>query len=398
MLYSTAGYFRKRRYRQKDIEKAMVFEAIVDNPGTTRKKLHLQLDLRPNNVTNIVQELVEEQLVTEHFQKSIKKGRPEIPLSVHLDKLISFGIWVVSHELIGAVTNMNGDISSQKSIVLNSETTNESFFSAVFSLINALYKEIRREQELIGIGLSLPGIIDRKERIWFFNSRWPLVKNLSFQILEERYGIPVAVEQIIDAEFTAMISKTRKREIKNGMLIHWGFGIGASYAHKGDIVNSTAGSFCELGHLKIIRNEGDLCTCGETGCLETISSMRVLLPRLRKKYGELPDNESQLATSMQHMNFHGDEDIQLAVQKMAEAVDSAYWLIFPDTIFVYGPLLANENIRIQFGKLLQDFVPSYAKDKLNIEYIHYEISSMSPWGCTIGFFKNRLRVLLKAHH
>ena len=397
MLFSTAGYFRKRRYRQKDIEKAMVFEAIVDSPYITRKKLHTDLKLRPNNVTNVVQELVEEGMVLEHVASSSKKGRPEIPLSANENKLICLAFWVVSHELIGARVNMKGENSHHKSLILEPNACNEDFKNGLMGLIESLRAEIPRDNNLLGIGLSLPGIINRNEKKWYFNSRWPNVKDFSFQSIEDRLQIPVLVEQIIDAELVAMISKTKKRDMKDSLLVHWGYGIGASFSHKGKIINSSTGSFCELGHLKITGDQGGLCTCGEIGCLETVSSIRVLLPRIREEYGPLPDNERQLASSVEFIDFSKDQTVFVAVKNMADAVNTAYRILFPDLIIIYGPLVTNLGIRKLFQELLEEQIPIYARNKLIIEFIESDTSSNSSWGSTIEFFKGSLRELLKAH-
>jgi predicted NBD/HSP70 family sugar kinase len=398
MLFSTAGYYKKRRYRQKDIEKAMIYEAIADTPGTTRKQLHKSLKLRPNNVTDYVQELVEEQLVIEHDPKITKKGRPEIPLSIFEDKHLSIAVWVVSSELIGAFVNSNGQISKMKSIVLDSNTDNEVFKQAVKNIIEEKLMQISKYQYLIGIGFSLPGIINRKEKIWHFNSRWPSVKDFGFSSLEELFNTPIALEQIIDAELTALISKTKKINTKNNLLIHWGYGIGASFSNKGDIVYSTAGSFSELGHLKMVANDGEYCTCGDRGCLETVSSIRALLPHLRKKYGILPENENELAEKLQDFTFQEDPIINYAIDTMAEAVNIAYRILFPDLIFIYGPLLLNSSIQKKLFELLVSKLPSYSKDKVSIEFIDFNISLMNAQGCTMGFFKKKFREILRARH
>ena len=70
MYWSVADYFVKYGYRQKDIEKARVYELIQKHPGVTRKKLYLDMAVRPNNVSAPVQELIDSGLVYEEQQKS----------------------------------------------------------------------------------------------------------------------------------------------------------------------------------------------------------------------------------------------------------------------------------------------------------------------------------------
>ena len=81
MYWSVADYFVKYGYRQKDIEKARVYELIQKHPGVTRKKLYLDMAVRPNNVSAPVQELIDSGLVYEEQQK--RHHLPVCFLSTH---------------------------------------------------------------------------------------------------------------------------------------------------------------------------------------------------------------------------------------------------------------------------------------------------------------------------
>jgi transcriptional regulator of PTS gene len=86
----------------------------------------------------------------------------------------------------------------------------------------------------------------------------------------------------------------RKKEEREGsvLLIHWGYGIGSSYALNGSVIESSIGSFGEFGHWTVDPSSMRQCHCGESGCLETIASLWSLLPELRTIYPVVPSEET----------------------------------------------------------------------------------------------------------
>jgi predicted NBD/HSP70 family sugar kinase len=64
-------------------------------------------------------------------------------------------------------------------------------------------------------------------------------------------------------------------------------GIGAGLIIDGQLVHGTSGLAGELGHI-VIRPGGPICRCGNTGCLESIASIRGILNAIGRETGTIP--------------------------------------------------------------------------------------------------------------
>ncbi|MEM7115243.1 MAG: ROK family protein [Chloroflexota bacterium] len=58
-----------------------------------------------------------------------------------------------------------------------------------------------------------------------------------------------------------------------------GTGIGGGIVFDGRVYNGRLGGAGEVGHMKLVANDGRPCTCGLTGCLESYAASRVMVER-----------------------------------------------------------------------------------------------------------------------
>lgn len=75
MDFSIAEDFKENGYPKKAVEKASIYEIIFKGEATSRKKLAHFFQIRPNNISEHVNELIDEGLIYEIHQSNIgKKG------------------------------------------------------------------------------------------------------------------------------------------------------------------------------------------------------------------------------------------------------------------------------------------------------------------------------------
>ncbi len=128
--------------------------------------------------------------------------------------------------------------------------------------------------KIYGIGVDMPGLIDSEKGINY------TVKDESFQNIgeriEKRFNKLVYIDN--DARMQAfgeyIFGKAKGKN--DAIVINWNWGIGLGMILNGKIYKGTTGFAGEFSHLKMVDN-GSLCICGKTGCLETIASANALL-------------------------------------------------------------------------------------------------------------------------
>lgn len=390
--------FRNHGFRQKDIEKALIYEAIVDSNETTRKRLYQDLRMRPNNISFAVQELLDGDLIYEdNLVKNSKQGRPEILIKTNLEKLVSISMWVESSRLASAIINIKGEKKNKQEVEVPSNVSNSQFLGIVTKQIDLLLNNISGRQRLLGIGLSLPGVVNHFDSRWIFNSRWPDVRNLDFSKVSDRYQVPIYLCRMLEAELQAMVLRRKPLQDKSVVLLHWGYGIGAAFFSDGKVFQSGFGSTFEIGHIKTASvNSEKQCTCRETGCLETIASGWALFPDLEKKYGKFSENEAEVGQKLAEINPEDEPALITAEKAIAQAVNTLVRIVYPDVILAYGPFLSNPVLRQLFFSEIKNLVPYYMKDYITLEVVDGELSNLDCIGSTVGFFKSKLLQLLVA--
>ena len=85
-------------------------------------------------------------------------------------------------------------------------------------------------------------------------------------------GIPVALTNDANAAALGEMTYGVARGMKDFIMITLGTGVGSGIVVNGQMVYGHDGFAGELGHVIMKRNNGRMCGCGRTGCLETYAS------------------------------------------------------------------------------------------------------------------------------
>ena len=93
-----------------------------------------------------------------------------------------------------------------------------------------------------------------------------------FRSVSEKFGIPTAVTNDANAAALGEMTYGAARGLKDFIMITLGTGVGSGIVVNGQVVYGHDGLAGELGHMIVKRNNGRLCGCGRTGCLEAYCS------------------------------------------------------------------------------------------------------------------------------
>lgn len=130
-----------------------------------------------------------------------------------------------------------------------------------------------RRDDLQGIGLGSPGLIDhdagaitRPVNI----PEWDYWINIH-DIFEERFGLHTRVDNDANvcALAEALYGKGQGKKVV--LVLTLGTGVGGGIVVDGRVYHGAAGFGGELGHITVNPN-GNVCGCGNEGCLETYAS------------------------------------------------------------------------------------------------------------------------------
>ncbi len=197
-------------------------------------------------------------------------------------------------------TNTVFGIVDARGVVIASSSIKTLKHSDVNAYIDELYTEVTRllmandaVDKVHGIGIGAPnanyytGMVER-----LVNIPWPTPLPLA-QMVSEKFGIPVAITNDANAAAIGEMTYGAARGLKDFIMITLGTGVGSGIVINGQLVYGHDGFAGELGHVIMKRNNGRLCGCGRTGCLEAYCSASGVA-RTAREYLEIRADESLL--------------------------------------------------------------------------------------------------------
>lgn len=268
--------------------KRLILKTIYNSGEISRAEVSRVTGLSRATVSDAVAELIEDGLVTEIGQGPSTGGKPPVLLKVLDDSRYLIGIDLADNEFCGAGINLRGKIKNRFSLPIK-DSDGEFALSILYKLIDKLIESA--DSPILGIGIGTPGLIDSQKGIVknAVNLNW---HNLPLkEILEKKYNLPVYIANDCQVAALAECTFAESNDINNLIVIKIGRGTGAGIVinrkiHYGD--NFGAG---EIGHLTVVEN-GDLCRCGNHGCLETLTSTRAIIKSAKAIFME--DKSSKL--------------------------------------------------------------------------------------------------------
>ena len=170
-------------------------------------------------------------------------------------------------------------IVDARGVVIASSSIKTLKHADVKDYIDELYENVMRlleandaVEKIHGIGIGAPnanyhtGMIEK-----LVNIPWPTPLPFA-QMVSEKFGIPVAITNDANAAAIGEMTYGAARGMKNFIMITLGTGVGSGIVINGQLVYGHDGFAGELGHTIMKRNNGRLCGCGRTGCLEAYCS------------------------------------------------------------------------------------------------------------------------------
>jgi predicted NBD/HSP70 family sugar kinase len=249
-----------------------VFRCLVKEGPINRAAIAKRVDISIPTVMAIVDDFFEKKVI-----RSVGKGefgvgkQPEI-LAINADRFFYAGVDIGRSTLRIVVNNLaGGEISSMKEPTGDPFPEKE-FISRVKKLMLRFIKKLKIEaNQVLGAGFAMPALIEggTGKVIMAPDFGW---KGTPLQDwLQEGIPYPVLVKNSTQALAVNESSVIWTDEIHTTLCVNLGYGIGAAIITGENLYEGTGGISGELGHC-VVDRDGPLCKCGNTGCLEAVSS------------------------------------------------------------------------------------------------------------------------------
>ena len=141
------------------------------------------------------------------------------------------------------------------------------------------------DEDLFGIGIGVTGHINFKKGTVITSSNFPApFANYPLRdLVAERFNTPVIIDNDANAQAYGELRFGGGRNFSDIIFVTLSTGIGSGIIIDKKLIRGMTGTAGEIGHTIIDPNSSIQCTCGNYGCLMSLSSGQ-FFPELYKKY------------------------------------------------------------------------------------------------------------------
>ncbi len=258
-----------------------IFKAIRKQGPISRIELTEITKCSAGTISNHVRTLIEKGFVIESKKGISSGGRKPVQLMINPHKAYIFSIEIEVNQIKIVVFDLEIKVITKGIIPITHKDDYQKTLEQVFFEMDKMIEEKDLKLDnLLGIGVAVPGLIDKVKGILEFapNLGWKNVYIL--KIFKDKYGLPI----ILDNEAKAAAIGERAfiyPKMDNMVFVSINEGIGCGVILNGELYRGASGNAGEFGHI-IIDTNGPVCHCGNKGCWETLASESYIVNRYLK--------------------------------------------------------------------------------------------------------------------
>jgi predicted NBD/HSP70 family sugar kinase len=315
----------------------VVLRHVAEHGARSRAAIAQETGLNKTTVSSLVSELIDFGLVREtEVELRGTVGRPALPVELSGRRVVGLGLELGVDFLAVRAADLTGD--ERHSALVTTDNRGRPVDDVLDELARLAGDAIAavRQQDLLTAGavIALPGLVASDGRLLVApNLGWTGVSVP--ELLAERLGrppFPIEAENEANLGALAELWEGSGREFTDFVYISGELGVGAGLIIGGELFRGAHGFGGELGHTTV-DPEGELCACGNRGCLET----RVALGALLRAAGLDPGARvGRLAERAQAGDERVLEALGAAGRWLGVGVASAANLLNPGGVVVGG--------------------------------------------------------------
>ena len=290
---------------KKTITRSRILNYVINNQITSKAEVSKNLNLSMPTVLSNINDLIAKGIIIETGEYESTGGRKAKSIGINPSYRYSVGIVITANHVGIVLVNLKYEIVKFRRVRMKF-SPDASYCQDLSVLTSEFLKDTEYQDRILGIGISIPGIISQKAHL-LIKSHALQLENYSLSFLEQAFDLPVYFEN--DANAAMMAEDMNK--YKNAIYLSLNNTLGGAFCIGGKLFqgeNQKAGDF---GHMILVPG-GRKCDCGKKGCADAYFAASALT-----------DEINSLETFMEQLKS-GDE---AAEEKWSEYLDMLAVLI-----------------------------------------------------------------------
>jgi len=340
----------------KGINTKNILEIIRKKGPISRIEIAELTGLTPATISNITSELIDKKIIMEAEAGDSSGGRKPIMLRIRCDYYRVIGVYLGSRKIKIITSDLMANIKYKKEIRYEKEPVTVEYVTEVLEKeLSPLIKKYEiKGKKVVGIGIGIHGLVDSNKGVSLVapNLGWRNV-NIA-DIIYEKYQIPVFVDN--NTRTMALGEKWfgSGKNVSSFFCLNIEYGVGGSFFADGKPMAGSSFGAGEIGHTTVDIN-GEVCSCGNRGCLETVASVKALLKQAYNHYETNKDSKVFGGKEIKTVNDISPDDVFEAakegdafaislIRKMGEnigiGIANVINMLNPELIIINGGIIS----------------------------------------------------------
>ncbi len=315
----------------------IVYETIRLYGPISRAEIARQTQLTAQTVSNLVRQLLDEQLVLEADKQSQGRGAPSISLIINPDAAFAVGLDFDVDHLTAVLVNLSGEVKQRLHHELSVPTPTEAIALLAETVRVLVQRQGLRPERVWGVGVGVPGpmVPSPQQSGTYIVSPWALPEWRDVplaELLHEELKLPVFIENNATAAAVGEHWYGAGRHVSTFFYVYLGSGLGGGLVVQGHPFEGHSGNVGEVGYLppcpSVSAHDG-MQHLGE------LFNLRQLYARLQAA-GEAVESLDDLVRRLEASSPAVLAWLEDAAEQMAFVLLAVEYLIDPQAIFMGG--------------------------------------------------------------
>ncbi|MBE3568423.1 MAG: ROK family transcriptional regulator [Thermogemmatispora sp.] len=334
------------RHGLREVNREQVLRIILREGPLARIDLAHRTGLTAAAISNITRELIEDGLLREVGPAPGKRvGASAILLDLPDDGPLIGAVHQGVSALRLALCTLRGRVVVRSLVSTPRPLSPDETVALIGQKLHDLLADNGyTKTSLLGVGAGVVGLVDSERALVKRAPRLGWEKVPLGDLLAERLGCPVALDNNVRAMALGEALLGQGRFWPDFAFVYVGTGIGSGLIINGYPYRGAHGSAGEIGHITV-DPEGERCACGNRGCLETIAAEPAIV-RLASLQGLALQSEAaspkEAVRRLASLARQGDEAARAVVRTCGESLGIALStltdILNPSRIVLHGAI------------------------------------------------------------
>ena len=326
-----------------------IFNLLQKQGSMTKIEILLKTNMKLTTLNNVMNPLEESQIIIQKCIGESIGGRKPILYDVNLCKFYAIGIDISRLYSQVVITNLKMEILHKEMFYMDSTCSPEETVRRIVKIIDKVYLDLRLDIiQLLGIGLGTVGPLDVKKGVITstVNFLAPGWSNIPIKaMLEEKLKCPIIIENGANSAVVAEYFYGMGKDLLNMAYFNCGVGIRTGTISSGKLIRTINNEEDAFGHM-IIDIRGELCKCGNLGCIEAYSSINSIVKKFFSRTNKLTKDidYKDICQAAENKDPIAKEIITEAALIFGTGLVNYINLLNPNLVVLSGPLIMNSKL------------------------------------------------------